>query len=518
MIPVLTAGEMRAIDEETIRDFIPGITLMENAGRGVTEELLARFKPKKNDLIVIVCGKGNNGGDGFVVARMLAKQGYRVKAYLAGKPADVKGDAAVNLRKCTKAGVPVHSVDEKSLTRLDRDLDKAGIIVDAMFGTGFEGKPHGPAADIIEAINDSPAVHVAVDIPSGVNASTGEAEIAVEADLTVTMALPKVGHLLLPGKALMGELVVHDIGVPPEVVVRHNPKTMALSGLDVISSIPPRPPDAHKWSCGHAVTICGSTGLTGAATLASIAAMRSGCGLVTLVVPRSLNTVMEIKLTEVMTLPVDDTPAGTFAYKARGAILDFLQKADAVALGSGISTNPETVKLVRYLLPRIGRPCVLDADGINAFAGEAKRLKALPFPLIITPHAGEASRLFGVDKNKIIARPIDFARKTAGDLGLIMVLKGAPTVIAEPNGDVFVNPTGNQGLATAGSGDVLTGIIAGLLAQGVDPVEAAAGGAYLHGYLGDMLFHEYGHVGFLASDLAEAIPEALADMLAELSE
>jgi hydroxyethylthiazole kinase-like uncharacterized protein yjeF len=518
LIPVVTAGEMRAIDEETIRDFLPGLTLMENAGRGVTDELLARFKPTKKDLLVIVCGKGNNGGDGFVVARMLAKKGYRVKAYLAGDPADVKGDAAVNLKKCVKAGILVDSITEKSLTTFDKDLDKAEIIVDALFGTGFEGEPQGLMGEIIEAINDSTAVHVAVDIPSGVNASTGEAGIAVEADLTVTMALPKIGHLLLPGKTLMGELVVHDIGIPPEVVMRHDPMTMTLSDFDVISSIAPRPPDAHKWSCGHAVTICGSTGLTGAATLASIAAMRSGCGLVTHIVPRSLNTIMEIKLTEAMTLPVDDTPAGTFAYKARGAILDFLDKADAVALGPGISTNPETVRLVHYLLPRVGKPCVLDADGINAFAGEAAKLKDLPFPLVLTPHAGEAARLFGVDKNEITARPIDFARKTAGDLGIIMVLKGAPTVIAEPDGEVFINPTGNQGLATAGTGDVLTGIIAGLLAQGVDPGEAAAAGAYLHGYLGDMLFHEYGFVGFLAGDLAEAIPRALARMLADLSE
>jgi hydroxyethylthiazole kinase-like uncharacterized protein yjeF len=515
LIPVLTAQEMRRIDEDTIKDFIPGLKLMENAGRGVTEELLARFKPKRSDLIVVVCGKGNNGGDGFVVARMLTKKGYRVKAYLMGEPSDIKGDAGVNLKKCIKAGISIHAVEEKDLYNLGLDLDEAEIIVDALFGTGFEGEPQGVAREIIEGINDSPAAHVAVDMPSGVNASTGEAGVAVEADLTVTMALPKVGHLLLPGKALTGELVVHDIGVPPEVVMRHNPRTWALADFDVLSSIPPRPPDAHKWSCGHAVTVCGSPGLTGAATLASIAAMRSGCGLVTLVIPRGLNPVMEVKLTEVMTLPVDETPEGTFAYRARKAILDFVEKADAVALGPGISTNPETVRLVRYILPRLNKPCVLDADGINAFAGEAKKLKDLDFPLIITPHAGEAARLLGVDKSVIVARPIDFARKVAEDLGLVMVLKGAPSVVAAPDGEVFVNPTGNQGLATAGSGDVLTGIIAGLLAQGADPVEAAASGVYLHGYLGDMLFREYGYVGFLAGDLAEAIPEALAAMLAE---
>jgi NAD(P)H-hydrate epimerase len=222
---------------------------------------------------------------------------------------------------------------------------------------------------------------------------------------------------------------------------------------------------------------------------------------------------MEVKLTEVMTLPVDETPEGAFSYRARGKILESIEKADAVALGPGISTNPDTVKLVRYLLPRLGRPCVLDADGINAFAGKAAKLKGMDFPLVITPHAGEASRLFGVDKRKIMERPVDFARKAAGDLGLIMVLKGAPTVTAGPDGYAFINPTGNQGLATAGSGDVLTGIIVGLLAQGVDPMEAAASGVYIHGYLGDILFQEYGYFGFLAGELADAIPGAMASML-----
>jgi NAD(P)H-hydrate epimerase len=222
---------------------------------------------------------------------------------------------------------------------------------------------------------------------------------------------------------------------------------------------------------------------------------------------------MEIKLTEVMTLPVDDTPGGTLAYRARKPILDFVTGADSVALGPGVSTDPDTVKLIRYILPRLGKPCVLDADGINAFAGRPERLKNIGFPLIITPHAGEAARLFKTDKAEILAAPLDFARKAARDLGLVMVLKGAPTVTAGPDGDAFINPTGNQGLATAGSGDVLTGIIAGLLAQGVEAMEAAASGVYLHGYVGDMLFREYGYFGFLAGEMADAIPEAMATML-----
>jgi len=513
LIPVVTTPEMQKIDEHTIRDYVPGLDLMENAGKGVADELLSRFEPKKTVPIVIVCGKGNNGGDGFVVARLLKREGYSVKTYLIGKAEDVKGDALVNLKKCRHMGIKIIRADNKDLDMLQTDLGKAEVVVDALFGTGFKGAPRGVAREVIELLNESPAAHVAVDIPSGVNASTGEAEVAVEADLTVTMALPKIGQLMFPGKALTGDLVIHDIGVPPEVIVRHDLATFAVSPFDVVESIPPRPPDAHKWSCGHAVAICGSTGLTGAAALTSLSAMRSGCGLATLIIPRRLNAQMEIKLTEVMTLPVDDTPDGTFAYKARKPILDFVKKADSVALGPGLSTNPDTVKLVRYILPRLGKPCVLDADGLNAFAGQSGKLKDLDFPLVITPHAGEAARLFGTDKAEILKGPVDFARKVAEELGLVMVLKGAPTVVAAPDGQAFINPTGNQGLATAGSGDVLTGIIAGLLAQGVDNVDAATSGAFIHGYVGDMLFQEYGYFGFLAGELADAIPEAMASML-----
>jgi NAD(P)H-hydrate epimerase len=506
---------MRKIDEVTIRDFIPGTELMENAGAGVTEELLAYFKPGKSSAIVVVCGKGNNGGDGFVIARLLKKKGRKVRVFLLGKAREVKGDAAANLKRCEKARIKVNEVDEATLPKLEDQLLKAGVIVDAIFGTGFEGRPRGIYRDVIQFMNDCPAVKVAVDVPSGVDASTGEAELAVDADLTVTMALPKLGHFLYPGKGYTGDLYVHDIGVPPEVVLREDLMTFVLGRADVEEALPVRLPDAHKWSCGHAVAICGSTGFTGAASLTALSAMRAGSGLVTLVTPRSLNSIMEIKLTEVMTFPVDETAMGSLAFKARKDILDFVDGADAVAIGPGLSQNKDTVKLVRHLIPRLGVPTVLDADGINAFAGQARKLKKTGFPLVITPHAGEASRLFGVDKPKIMADPVEFARRAAKDLGLVMVLKGAPTIVAGPEGDVYINPTGNQGLATAGSGDVLTGIIAGLLAQGADALEAAASGVYIHGYLADMLLEEYGYFGFMAGELVETIPEAIADIVWE---
>jgi hydroxyethylthiazole kinase-like uncharacterized protein yjeF len=513
LIPVVTSDEMRSIDEETIRDYVPGPKLMENAGKGVADAIIENLKPRKTAAIVIICGKGNNGGDGFVVSRLLKKRGYRVKTYLTGKTSSVKGDAAANLKKCAGSRIKVKELDRGALGALADDLAEADIVVDAIFGTGFAGEPRGLARDAIEMINASAAQKVAIDIPSGVNASTGEAVLAVDAHLTVTMALPKRGHLLFPGRALTGDLIVHDIGVPPEVVIRKGISTFVLGKSDIRRALPVRSPGAHKWTCGFVAAICGSTGFTGAATLTSVSSLRSGAGVAILAIPRSLNPIMEIKLTEVMTLPVDETSDGTLALKAKAALEGFIEEADAVAIGPGLSQNAETVRLVRSFVPKIGKPCVLDADGINAFAGHGRKLKSLPFPMVITPHAGEAARLFGTSKEEIAGRPVDFARQAAGDLSLVMVLKGAPTIIAGPAGDTYINPTGNQGLATAGSGDVLTGIIAGLMAQGVAPLEAAYSGVYIHGLLGDMLLEEKGYFGFLAGELAERIPQAMARII-----
>jgi NAD(P)H-hydrate epimerase len=512
LIPVLTAEEMRSIDKETIRDHVPGLRLMERAGKGVVDEIINNLKPKKTARIVIVCGKGNNGGDGFVVARLLKRKGYRASTYLIGKATDVEGDARTNLKRCKRVGIRVREIDESKLARLEEGLARADICIDAVFGTGFSGEPRGIVRDVIGMVNESPAYRVAIDMPSGVDSSTGEAALAVEADLTVTMGLPKRGQVLFPGRAHIGELIIHDIGVPPEVVMQAKLDTFILTKSDIQTWLPDRPPQAHKWTCGAVAAICGSTGFTGAATLTSLSALRAGAGVVTLAVPRSLNPVMEVKLTEVMTLSVDDTPEGTFASRARQALEEFAERADAVAIGPGLSQHADTVRLVRALVPKLGRPCVLDADGINAFAGQARKLKSLHFPLVLTPHAGEAARLLKVGKGEIISNPIDFARGVALDLGLVVVLKGAPTIIAGPDGDAFINPTGNQGLATAGSGDVLTGIIAGLLAQGVPALEAACSGVYIHGHLGDMLLEERGYFGYLAGELTDRIPEALADI------
>jgi len=514
MLPVVTADEMRQMDRVTIEKFVAGIDLMENAGRGVKDAIAARHKPSKGANVVIVCGKGNNGGDGFVVARLLKQDGYGVKVFLLGKGKDLKGDALTNYNKLKRMKVPVREIAARNLGELEKALAGARVVVDAVFGTGFEGEPRGVMAGAIAAINEVEAPIVAVDIASGVNATTGEATNAVAADLTVTMALPKRGHVLHPGRGLTGELTVVDIGIPVDVIAANDPGVYFMQPEDITGALPVRPPDAHKWSCGAVAAVCGSTGLTGAAALTCISALRAGAGLVTLAVPRSLNTIMEVKLTEVMTLPVAETPGGSFSLKAAAGIKKLVEKADAVAIGPGLSLNTETQQLVRRLVPKLGKPTVLDADGINAFAGKHKKIKGLDFPLVITPHAGELSRLTGIDKSAIVMERIDAARYVATELELVLVLKGAPTVVAEPQGAVYVIPTGNEGLATAGSGDVLTGVIAGFLAQGTDAIPAACCGAYVHGAAADMLRENMGHYGFLASDVQDMIPMTIGSLLA----
>jgi hydroxyethylthiazole kinase-like uncharacterized protein yjeF len=519
LIPVVTARQMRAIDEATIRDHVLGSKLMERAGSAVRDEILKTLgRPKrgartKPPYAIIVCGKGNNGGDGLVVSRLLKGNGYRVKTFLVGKAADVKGDALTNLRRLKRARLDVLELAKCDLKAFRRELAAADVVVDAIFGTGFEGQPHGLAADVIEAINLAMTPVVAVDIPSGVDATTGELHHAVSAALTVTMGLPKLGQVLYPGKAFTGELVIADIGIPDDVITRAGLRTMLVGKDDVQAALPVRPPNAHKWSCGHVACIAGSIGLTGAAALTAHSALRVGAGLVTLAIPRSLNAIMEIKLTEVMTLPVDETPQGSLALAALDSIQGFVARADCVAMGPGLSQHEETANLVRKLLPALGRPCVLDADGINAFAGRAGDLKSLGLPLIITPHAGEAARLFGVDKAEIAANPVAFAAAKARELGAVFVLKGAPTIVAGAEGETYINPTGNQGLATAGSGDVLTGTIAGLVAQGMPPLRAAYAGVYIHGVAGDILLAEKRHFGYLAGEIADKMPEAIASII-----
>jgi hydroxyethylthiazole kinase-like uncharacterized protein yjeF len=516
---LVTSSQMRNIDKKTIEGIgIPGLELMEKAGKGVSlaaKEMLGDVKNKK---VVIFCGRGNNGGDGFVVGRYLSEWGAEVEFYLTAKAEDVKGDAKTDLEKAEKLGLPITEVlkKEEIPPKIEADL-----VVDALFGTGFSGEITGYMKDVVELINSSHAPVISVDVPSGLHADTGQfTGPCIKAERTVTMALPKIGHFFFPGKEISGKVSVVDIGVPHHVVEEENINLNLITEEETKRMLPQRPGDAYKGTCGRVVLIAGSTGMTGAASLASSSSLRAGAGMAILGIPQTLNPILEIKLTEVMTKPLPDVrKKGALALRGLGQIKKLLKWGDCCALGPGLGQHFETIELVRRLTSKINMPTVIDADGLNAIAKDVSILKECQAPLILTPHIGELSRLNGVPIGEIAKDRIKHASDFAKEYNCVLVFKGAPTIISEPGGQTYVNPTGNAGMASAGSGDVLTGIIVGLLAQMVMlrkdesikkiMLDSACAGVYIHGLTGDLAKEEKSEMGMIAGDMMEKIPEAL---------
>jgi ADP-dependent NAD(P)H-hydrate dehydratase / NAD(P)H-hydrate epimerase len=512
MIKVVTAREMQELDRRAVAEYgIPSLLLMENAGAGTVREMLVAFPAVLQSRVAVLCGRGNNGGDGFVVARHLHDRGAAVETFLLGRRDEVKGDARVNLEILEKMGLPPLEVTtaEEMATLADR-VRSADIVVDALLGTGGQGPAKGLLAEAIEIVNRAGRPVVAVDIPSGLSADDPDPPgPAVRAALTVTLALPKRSLLLYPAAGYTGALRVVDIGIPSGL--RRGPELSLalLQAADVKPAFPCREAAAHKGTFGHVLVIAGSVGKTGAAALASLAAQRVGAGLVTLAVPHSLNDVMEVKLTEVMTEPLPETEARTIGREALDRLCHLAEGKSAVALGPGLGTHPDTQKLIQELLLSLGLPIVLDADGINALAGQADLLARAAGPLILTPHPGELSRLLGVARDEVLRARIPLVQEVASRLNVTLVLKMAHTIVGTPAGTASIVPTGNPGMATGGTGDVLTGLIAGLLAQGVEPVLAAQAGAYVHGLAGDLAAEHLGQEAMLAGDLLNRVPEAI---------
>jgi hydroxyethylthiazole kinase-like uncharacterized protein yjeF len=538
---LVTSSQMRNIDKKTIEGIgIPGLQLMEKAGQGVAlaaKEMLGEVKNKRT---AIFCGRGNNGGDGFVVGRYLSEWGAEVEFYLTADREEVRGDAKTNLENAEKMGLPITEVlgKEEIPSKIEADL-----IVDALFGTGFTGEITDYTKDIVELVNSSRAPVLSVDIPSGLHADTGQfTGPCIKAKRTVTMALPKIGHFFFPGKEMSGGVSVVDIGVPPHVVEEENISLNLITGDEVREMLPQRPGDAYKGTCGRVVLIAGSTGMTGAASLASLSSLRAGAGMAILGTPQTLNPILEVKLTEVMTRPLPDVrKKGALALRGLGQIKELLKWGDCCAVGPGLGQHYETVELVRRLVSKMSIPVVIDADGLNAVAKDASILKECRAPLILTPHIGELSRLKGVPMSDIAKNRVRYASDFAKEYNCVLVFKGAPTIISEPGGQTYVNPTGNAGMASAGSGDVLTGIVVGLLAQmlilrkaedpglrhaqGGDPsrttedrgedmkrvmLDCACAGVYIHGLTGDLAKEEKGEMGMIAGDMMEKIPDALS--------
>ncbi len=511
---LVTAKEMQRMDFLTIDSFgIPGRVLMESAGRGAADFFIEKFSCSEIKKVGVVAGKGNNGGDGFVIARYLAQKKFIVTVYLLSEKNEVKGDAEANLKLLAPLDIPVvELIDKTVFADYQTSMVHQDIWIDAILGTGLQSDVKGFFKIIIEFINNLKKPVFAVDIPSGLNSETGvPCGVCIKADATATFAFAKPGHFLFPGAHYTGELKTVDIGIPAHIAKQVNPKQYLLTRDSICNSVLQRAPDAHKGTSGHLLVIAGSTGKTGAAALTATSAMRTGAGLVSVAVPGSLNSIMEGLVVEAMTHPLPESREGLLGIPAFEKIMELLSGKQCLAIGPGLGTDSETKELIRSVISKSPVPVVLDADALNSIAENPGILQHLKIPAILTPHPGEMGRLINKTPGEINQDKIGYARDFAVRHNVYLVLKGARTVIANPDGRVYLNHTGNSGMASGGMGDVLTGIIAGLVTQGYPPGAAARMGVYLHGSAADQLFSSLkGPFGFLASDLMTCIPSALA--------
>lgn len=508
---VVTAHTMQEIDRRAINEYgIPGRELMENAGRGCAEHILAAYGAgKRPPKAVILCGKGNNGGDGYVIARYLLEKQWQVTVIVLAKRKDISGDALTNLVLLPKEVLSFCPAEDELTAKHAGDIRTATVLVDALLGSGLRSELQGVYLEAVELINAAPGKVVSVDVPSGVHGTTGRVlGRAVKADLTVTFGFTKLGHLLYPGADQTGRLAIVDIGIP-------QPLMQEAVGYEYLNehSVAPllrlRERQAHKGTFGHCLIVAGSTGKTGAAALSANSAVRSGAGLVTLAVPATLNPILEIKTTEAMTVALPDAGSGYLTGQALPVIEKLLLGKQALAIGPGIDRQPATVSLVHTLLETVSLPIVLDADGLNAVADDITVLhRKKSSQIVLTPHPGEMSRLLGSSIPDVAAIRISVAQEFARTYGVHVVLKGARTIIAEPGGMAAINGSGNPGMASGGMGDVLTGVIAALLAQGYPAWQACQLGVYLHGLSADIVAADKGEIGMHAGDVLETMPYA----------
>lgn len=511
---LVTAKEMKALDVQAQNDYaMPGILLMDNAAQAVAEAVHEALTALEGERVVVFCGGGNNGGDGLGAARWLQSYGVSVRAFVVGAALDaVQGDAAIELAMFTKAGGRVEALStEDDWVLAELAASKADVLVDALLGTGFHGELEGDVLRACELLNKSEKYILAVDVPTGVNADNGAvSENAVRADHTVTMALVKTGLLLYPGREYCGDIELADISMPVKLVEEYQSDKYRLTDEIVRELLPLRKANAHKGDAGRVVICAGSPGYTGAAALASDAAVKAGAGLVSLYTPLSSRDVLAIKLTEVMVHGLLERMPGILGGGAASDVASSAEAADVLAIGPGLGTSESTQEAVRTILQKITTPVVIDADALTALAGHTEILAAMQAQKVLTPHPGEMARLTGLEIAEIEADRINIAKKYAEQWQAIVVLKGAPTVIGCPNGTVYVNSTGNSSLATGGSGDVLTGIIAGLAAQEISLQEAAICGVYLHGMAAELTGID---IGLAAGELAALLPQAREQVL-----
>jgi hydroxyethylthiazole kinase-like uncharacterized protein yjeF len=508
---IVTTTEIRNIEKAAIEEYgIPSIVLMENAGVEVVRQMESIIGNLYNKKVAIFAGTGSNGGDGYVVARHLHNQGAKVKVFLVGTKAAVAGDAVLNLKIITNMGIDVLEVaNEQDWDKVKIAMTFTDVLVDALLGTGFTGQLRNPINHVVESINKSNKQIIAIDVPSGVDADNGQVRgRAVKATYTISFSLPKQGLLLYPGASYVGDLRVADIGIPRALLTDSNIQQNLITSSDIGQLCIKRQSDAHKGSCGKILVIAGSRGLSGAAALTADAALRSGAGSVTLGIAAGLHDIMEAKLTEVMTCPLAEAVSGCVGKGAYNEIANLSLGSDVVAIGPGLGRHEDTLSVIRQVIKDLEKPLVIDADALYALIDNTAILTEAKSMPVLTPHPGEMARLVGLSPEEVNQEKVYIARQAAIEWGSIVILKGARTVVAFPDGEVYINVSGNAGMATAGAGDVLTGVIAGLIGQGLSSHEAALAGVYIHGLAGDIMARG-GMIGMIASDLIAALPAAI---------
>ncbi len=511
---VVTAAEMRRLDHLTIETHgVPSLKLMERAGQSVVDVILKRWTHLAKRGVLVVAGKGNNGGDGLVIARLLHEREFPCEVACMARAEDLSPDAAANLERYRAVKGLFTEVPPGDLDNLRRRMQDKGMLVDALLGTGLRSPVEGFLADVVELMNASGLPIIAVDTPSGLDSDRGTPLGAtIQAEVTVTFGFPKTGQVIYPGVVYSGDLVVADIGIHQQAVAEVASSVELLDPADVVWFLPRRADDSHKGSHGHLLVMAGSRGKTGAAVLGCRAAMRVGTGLVTLAAPRGLNEILAGALVESMTETLGQP--GEDQWPALGAAdwHGLTERKSAVLFGPGVGVHDAAQTTLDTLLEHCGMPWLIDADGLNNLAADVSRLREARVPPVLTPHPGEMSRLTGLDTADVNGDRVGIARAFAAENRCHLVLKGARTVMATPEGQVSINPTGNSGMASGGMGDVLAGIIAGFLAQGVPPEDAVRLGVYLHGRTGDRVADDRGGVGLIASDLVEELPRAIKEL------
>ena len=513
---VLNAAQMREADRRAIDDIgIPSLVLMENAGRQVVAAIEAMHSDLSERRVGVLCGRGNNGGDGFVVARTLLQRGVDVAVFLIGRVADVRGDARINLDILGRLGLTVAEVADSQAWELHfSEFSACTLIVDAIFGTGLNAPVSGLIQSVIADVNASGVPVVSIDLPSGLSADSAEPiGDSIEASLTVTIGAPKLPLVLPPSESRVGDIVIVDIGIPSAVIDDvDGPRVELLTRGAMRELISPRTPDSHKGDYGRVLVVAGSKGKTGAAHLSAMAALRSGAGLVTVATPKSCQDVVAAMAPEYMTEGLEESSGGLDA-DAVDRVLEMAR--DVIAVGPGLGQAPATREFILQLVDRATTPLVIDADGLNAFGSDTDQLSGREGrDVIITPHPGEMGRLVGMSTDEVQASRLEIARNFATAHHLYVVLKGHRTLIATPDGKIFINPTGNPGMATGGSGDVLTGMIAAWLAQLLDAEAACKLAVYLHGMAGDLAESEEGEVAMTAGDIAAHLGVAVLELTA----